>query len=124
MRTRECNAATRTGRMAKAEAFHTSAVLTSEDENLRDAAVTLYVHAGIAAADVICCARLGVHALGEDHAEAVALLGRAERGRATALKTLLALKTKASYGADKVSATELKRAQRAADQLIETARLV
>ncbi len=39
-----------------------------------DAAVTLAVHAGIAASDVICCARLGEHAQGKNHGEATGLL--------------------------------------------------
>ena len=33
--------------------------LLGDNGQLRDAVVTLYVHAGIAASDVICCARLG-----------------------------------------------------------------
>jgi hypothetical protein len=33
-----------------------------EDLDLDDACVTLLVHAGIAAADVVCCRRLGKHA--------------------------------------------------------------
>lgn len=44
--------------------------LADEAADVSDAYVTLLVHAGIAAADVICCQRLGEHALGDSHAEA------------------------------------------------------
>jgi hypothetical protein len=60
--------------MAKARQFSDAATLISElasdDSNLGDAYITLCVHAGIAAADVVCCSRLGVHASGQDHAAA------------------------------------------------------
>ncbi|MGI8751311.1 MAG: hypothetical protein ACR2MN_03190 [Acidimicrobiales bacterium] len=49
----------------------------SSSGEIADAYVTLCVHAGIAAADVICCARLGRHAQGDSHVEAVALLNKA-----------------------------------------------
>jgi hypothetical protein len=48
--------------------------LADEAADVADAYVTLLVHAGIAASDVICCARLGEHAQGDNHVEAVALL--------------------------------------------------
>lgn len=41
---------------------------------MTDAYVPLCVHAGIAASDVVCCAKLGEHAQGENHDEAVGLL--------------------------------------------------
>jgi hypothetical protein len=41
------------------------------------------VHAGVAAADVICCIALGKHAIGEDHHEARDLLVPAARDRRT-----------------------------------------
>ncbi|OLZ50496.1 hypothetical protein BS329_18870 [Amycolatopsis coloradensis] len=43
--------------------------LADEHEDVADADVTLCVHAGIAASDVICRARLGEHAQGENHDE-------------------------------------------------------
>jgi hypothetical protein len=49
--------------------------LADEDGEIADAYVTLCIHAGIAAADVICCIRIGEHATGEDHAEAVKIAG-------------------------------------------------
>ena len=61
--TRKCSAKDRSGRMAKARQFSDAATLISElgsdDSNLGDAYITLCVHAGIAAADVICCTQCG-----------------------------------------------------------------
>lgn len=77
--------------MAKADQFYLAAetiATTIEDQEIADAYVTLCVHAGIAA-DVICCARLGEHAHGDDHQEAIALLSKADRANATYLKVLL-----------------------------------
>lgn len=97
MGTRSCSPEVRHGRLAKAEGFLQAAedVSTLDDSGeLHDAVVTLYVHAGIAAADVICCARLGLHATGDNHAEAVALLTKAGAASHRYLATLLGLKTK------------------------------
>ena len=84
--------------------------------------VTLCVHAGIAGADVICCARLGEHAQGENHAEAVDLLRSADREPAQHLRTLLGMKTKAGYSHLVASNDDVKRAGRAAEALLEAAR--
>ena len=54
--------------MAKArqfvEAAETVEALADDANDVADAYVTLCVHAGIAAADVICCRRLGEHKAG------------------------------------------------------------
>ncbi len=55
------------------EAAETVEALADDSNDVADAYVTLCVHAGIAAADVICCKRLGEHSRGEDHTAAVAL---------------------------------------------------
>lgn len=60
--------------------------------------MTLYVHAGIAAADAICARALGVHAKGQDHQEAIALLASVDKEAAADLRVLLAMKTRAGYG--------------------------
>lgn len=87
-----------------------------------DAYATLCVTAGIAAADVICCALLGKHAAGEDYREAVALLKQADKMAARHLDTLLGMKTRAAYTSTAVSADGIKRAERAAVSLVESAR--
>ncbi len=122
-----CTPEIRRGRLRKANQFLDAATLIadqSDQDSTADAFVTLCVHAGIAAADVICCARLGQHAQGEDHAEAVALLSKADTGSATHLRVLLGIKTKAGYSHAGATTADAKRAARAAEALVETARRV
>lgn len=96
--------------------------LADEHRDMADAYVTLCVHSGIAAADVICCARLGEHPQGDNHNEAVTLLKRADPDAARHLSTLLGLKTKSGYSHVPVSAEDFKRAGRAMELLIDHAR--
>lgn len=84
---------------------------------------TLYVDAGIAASDVICCVRLGVHSNTGNHAEAAALLKRADSGSERHLNTLLNLKNKAAYTHQDLTSGELKRMIRAAQHLVASAKL-
>jgi len=93
----------------------------SQGNRLVDAVVTLLVHAGVAASDAITCARLGKHARGESHSEALSLLGSADRAAARHLRTLLTLRTKAGYSHTPVSTGELKKAQRAITALVNSA---
>ncbi|MGB3676699.1 MAG: hypothetical protein WA988_19890 [Candidatus Nanopelagicales bacterium] len=88
--------------------------------------MTLCVHAGIAAADVICCAALGEHSLGQNHTDAVTLLKQASREPALArsLSMLLGVKTKAGYTSDMTSPEVRKQAARAAERLIQEARRI
>ena len=90
--------------------------------DVADAAVTLAVHAGITASDVICCARLGVHAQGDSHDEAKVMLGAAMAGMDKHLATLLAMKTRAGYSADPATRDMLVHAGRAMDHLVAAAR--
>ena len=117
----------RNGRLAKAEQFASAAELIDEladgDQDLCDAYVTLCVHAGIAAADVLCCAKLGRHATGENHDEAKRLVSLVDPGAGQALGTLLGMKTKAGYSALRMTATDRRRASRAAEALLTGARL-
>lgn len=125
MGNRACSPEVRRGRLAKAEGFLQAAddvSLLDATGELRDAIVTLYVHAGIAASDVICCARLGLHTTGDNHAEAVNLLRSASVASYRHLATLLSVKTKAGYSHSPASAAEVKKASRAATHLVEDAR--
>lgn len=74
-RTRRCNEATIAGRLRKAEQFldaaETIREFADDEHETGDAFVTLCVHAGIAAADVLCCIALGEHAQGENHNDAL-----------------------------------------------------
>jgi hypothetical protein len=124
-RTVRCTDTTRAGRLAKAQQFWSAAQTierSAEDETtISDAYTTLAIHAGIAAADVICCARLDEHARGDDHDEAVALLAQADRDRAKDLATLLRMKTRSGYSDEPISRTNRHRAQRAAARLVQAA---
>lgn len=126
MRTKPCSAAITKVRLNKANQFITAAAtirdFADEDDEVADAYVTLCVHAGIAAADVICCSSLGKHARGESHDEATTLLASADKDAVKHLQTLLRLKTKAGYGHTPATKDEVKKANRAADTLVEKAR--
>lgn len=120
MRTRPCDEGMREGRLRKALTF-LKAGESMPDARSADAAVTLFVHAGIAAADVLCCAGLGEHARGESHADAVALLARVSQPHAKDLRLLLSLKSPAAYSDRSAGLEDLKRAARAATRLVEAA---
>lgn len=127
-RAHPCTPDVRRGRLRKAGQFLDAAILiadqASEQTGKADAYITLCIHAGIAASDVICCARLGQHAQGESHAEALAMLGQADRGSEKHLRVLLGMKTKIGYSHTEATVTEAKRAGRAAEALVEAARRV
>ena len=124
-RTVRCSDATRAGRLVKAQQFWSAAqtieTFADDEATIADAYTTLAIHAGIAAADVICCVRLGQHARGDDHDEAVALLALADRARANDLATLLRIKTRSAYSHESTSRTDRQRARRAAARLIQSA---
>jgi hypothetical protein len=122
--TKPCTASTRAGRMAKDRQFLVAAETIAtvvDDQEIADAFVTLCVHAGVAAADVICCARLGVYHSGENHNEAVALLASVDKSAAWQLKALLDMKTRSGYSPVLTSAADQKRAGRAAAELVAAA---
>jgi hypothetical protein len=125
--TTPCNAAKRAGRLNKAEQFYKASEFVRElvdDDELNDACVTLCVHAGIAAADVICCAALGEHAAGQDHTADVNLLKQATRDAdlPRSLAALLGVKTLAGYASDLTSSETRRRSARAAERLLREAR--
>ena len=57
--TRECTTAITAGRLSKAVEFFDAAEHLEDD--MPNAAGDLFVDAGVAASDVICCVRLGTH---------------------------------------------------------------
>ncbi len=128
---RSCNDSVAAGRLKKANQFLQSAEdigeLADDEAEVRDAVVTLLVHAGIAAADVICCKSLGRYAIGgESHSEAIELLKQVRepdgKELAKGLSKLLDVETKAAYTHRSVTVAERKRAERAADDLVQAAR--
>lgn len=128
-RMQSCDEAFIRGRLRKAEQFLDSAAmirdLSDDEADVGDALVTLCVHAGIAASDVICCKALGHYVQGDDHQQAVAELSKVvPKGKELGkdLRALLAMKTRAGYAAPPVSTDERKRAWRRAESLVEAAR--
>lgn len=116
----------RAGRLEKARSFREAAEVTeqfmTDGADLRDAYVTLCVHAGIAAADVICMNALGEYYAGQRHDEAARLLEKVDKALARHLATLLAMKTKAGYSDIPVSNEQITRARRAMEVLVDRAR--
>jgi hypothetical protein len=128
-RLRNCDEAIVKGRLAKAEQFLDAAAtvrdFADDEADVGDALVTLCVHAGIAAADVICCKSLGHFVQGDDHLQAIAELSKVAPGGkqlGNDLRALLQMKTRAGYAAPPVSAEQRKRAWRRAENLVESAR--
>ncbi len=117
---RNCDSLVTAGRMSKANEFLDAADHLGQD--MPNAAGGLYVDAGIAASDVLCCVRLGVHSNTGNHSEAIALLKRADNGSERHLNTLLNLKNKAAYTHQDLTPAELKKMNRAAEHLVETAK--
>lgn len=114
------------GRLDKALQFQSAAHvvldLSDEHQDVADAVVTLAVHAGIAASDALCIAALGQYHQGKGHGEAVKLLKKVDTHAAQHLDLLLGLKTRAGYGYTPIAREQLKRAVRAMDALVLTAR--
>jgi len=114
-----------TGRWAKAQQFADAAELHYDEArgaaDLADAFVSLAVLAGIAAADVICIAKLGRYSATGNHRESVDLLKAADSESAKHLERLLNVKTKAGYTHRPVSAADVATALRAYRALVAVA---
>ncbi len=111
---RKANAATIVGRLSKAEQFmegaETIRELADDERDVGDAYVTLCIHAGIAAADVVCSIALGEHTQGDDHGAAVNHLAKVRpdgRDLSDSLRALLMMKTRAGYSHEHVSTNDV-----------------
>ena len=128
LRTQGCDRGDALTRLAQAESFLLAAELTVDDDSddaTPSLAASLAVLAGIAASDAACCARLGLRARGQSHAEAVELLGTVAPGGADMAKDLQRLlnrKDDSQYGLTFVSAAEATRMVSWAKRLLERAR--
>lgn len=116
------------GRLAKAEQFFDAAEtirqFADHESDVGDAYVTLCVHAGIAAADAICCHELQQHAQGQNHNDAVQLIRQVKpdgKQLGAALARLLKYKTRAGYSAIPVNADMRKQSREAATKLLTAA---
>jgi hypothetical protein len=114
-RTQSCDRTAALSRLAQADAFLLAAELVVDDDSddaTPSVAASLAVLAGIAASDAACCARLGVRARGQAHAEAVELLGTIAPGGADMAKDLQRLlnrKDDSQYGLTLVSSADAAR---------------
>lgn len=121
-RARQCDPVVLAGRARKArqfaDAFQIVFEFADQPGDVADACATLAVHAGIAAADVICCARLGRHSTSDNHQDALALLSVADPDRAKHLRALLGMKTRAGYSHEALALPDLKKAKRAMEGLL------
>lgn len=123
------NSAQAADRLGYARKCHELGVLGGDDPDdvyASKVAVSLYVLAGIAAADAICGVRIGERWRGEDHRGALIVLDEAvpreELGKL--LGALLDLKDKAQYSPALIRAAEEIKARRVSEQLIRHAAAV
>lgn len=112
------------GRRQVAEKYlEVATLIDSEDGTAINVCVGVAVLAGIAAADAICSAALGLRYSGQDHEAAAELLGRIDATLGKQLRDLVALKTTSHYGFGLLSPTQRKAALRCASALVAEARL-
>lgn len=118
-----CGAGDARNRLATAREYQELAAFKADEQTgaARNAAAGNAVLAGIAAADAICCLRLGRRAAGSEHSEAVSLLGLVDRALSRQLATLLGAKPIAHYGESFIGAAALTRTLRAMDHLVAAA---
>lgn len=119
----ECNAAEAKTRLQDAREFLELAQLKADETSraAQKAAVANAVLAGIAAADAICCVRLGRRSSSSNHDDAVRLLGQVDPALARQLATLIEVKTPSQYGTSLLNTDKVTRAMRAAADLVSSA---
>ena len=126
-RTEACSKADARTRLQHARKFLEVAKLVAapgQDLEYASAAAALAVLAGIAASDAACCHVLGRRSRGQDHRQAIELVGQIESGgqqASSALRRLLDLKDQAHYGLFDVSGNNLMTALRQAEGLVSFA---
>lgn len=125
VKTKGCPPEVRAGRFKKAIGFLKAADFIeaeiSNDDDLADAYVTLCIHAGIAAADVICCFYRMEYSVDPDHKQAIVLLAQVDRSSSVHLDTLVQLKTKSAYTHEHSTAAICEKVGIAAAELVEVA---
>ena len=126
-RTQTCSAEQARTRLSQAQAFlEVAEMVGGESDELASpgVAAALAVLAGIAASDAVCCFALGQRSRGDDHRQAIGLLGQvANSGKEMArdLDRLLTVKDDAHYGMLHVSAQRATAALRQAGRLVDAA---
>ena len=116
--------ALRRARMARTYLDVADQAALAESDEGRNVAAGNAVLAAIAAADALCCLRLGRHARGQDHQEGSALLKSTRPDGAALAKDLsavLRVKDAAHYGTVFVSPSVLRSTLRATTRLVAAA---
>jgi hypothetical protein len=120
-----CSKTKRAGRLSKAEQFFKAAEITKDsidDNDLADSLVTLCVHAGIGASDVICSAKLGRYSSGPNHRQAIQMLSQIDLTLGNHLKNLLDMKGHSGYSEHESSIESRESAFISASVLLASAR--
>lgn len=127
-RTQKCGAAQARQRLGQARSYLDVASLTADENDptleYAGVAASVAILAGIAAADAACCQALGRRSRSDDHHDAEALLAQIMPGGKRAagqLRQLIDMKDTAHYGFISVTASQLKRALRQAQHLVDFA---
>ncbi len=113
-----CTTADARARLHDAEAF----LDTAERATDPDVTATNAIHAGIAAADAICCFALRERSADANHTAAIALLRTVDTRLAATLARLLARKQQAAYESRDVTARDAATCIRQATTLADAAR--
>ncbi len=117
-RRQPCTTADARARLHDAEAF----LDTAESATDPDAKATNAIHAGIAAADAVCCFALRERSADGTHAAALDLLGTVDARLAATLARLLGRKQQAAYESRDVSVKDAATCMRQATTLVGAAR--
>lgn len=115
---RPCTLADARARLHDAEAF----LLTAEGARHSDVVATNAIHAGIAAADAICCVALRERSADGSHTAASDLLREVDPELAGTFARLLNRKQQAAYESRDVSAANAATCVRQAKTLVDAAR--
>jgi hypothetical protein len=104
--------------------FHDATAFLDAAKSLHDPDVvaTNAIHAAVAAADAVCCVALRERSADGNHAAAVDLLSKVDKGLSTALKRALDRRQQAACESRDVSASDAKMCVRQAELLVTAAR--
>jgi hypothetical protein len=142
-RRQPCSTREARARLRQAEAYLTVAMTVvseadrPEDYDFNHVAAGLAVLASIAASDALCCRLLSERSRGQNHRDAIGLLGtirfgdgveraraRRARGLSEALATSLDLKDASHYGTTLLEAPQVRKLLRTATKLVDAAKTV
>jgi hypothetical protein len=107
--------------LKQAESYLYYAELALDDKEYDPAAGNAVI-AAIAAADALCCMKLGKRSADDDHQAALALVAKVDKSAAEALGKALGVKHRAHYDHLTATGSAAKATVRAASKLVTVAR--